>query len=157
MCIIDSFLFYLFQREKMASQQHSSNGQDHNGPVPNGGPGTSSADASAAIPNQPPLSDFLLQLEEYTPTIPDAVVKHYLATSGFDSSDPRVLRLVSLAAQKFVSDVANDALQHCKMRNAGQAVKNNKNKDRKYVMTMEDLGQALNTQGITVKKPPYYT
>ena len=114
----------------MASQQHSSNGQDHNGPVPNGGPGTSSADATAAIPNQPPLSDFLLQLEEYTPTIPDAVVKHYLATSGFDSSDPRVLRLVSLAAQKFVSDVANDALQHCKMRNAGQAVKNNKNKGK---------------------------
>ena len=49
----------------------------------------------------------------------DAVVKHYLSSSGFDTSDPRVLRLVSLAAQKFVSDVANDALQHCKMRNAG--------------------------------------
>ena len=50
----------------------------------------------------------------------DAVVKHYLSSSGFDTSDPRVLRLVSLAAQKFVSDVANDALQHCKMRNAGK-------------------------------------
>lgn len=135
----------------MASQQNPSNGQDHNG----GGPGPSGE--AAAIPNQPPLSDFLLQLEEYTPTIPDAVVKHYLATSGFDSSDPRVLRLVSLAAQKFVSDVANDALQHCKMRNAGQAVKNNKSKDRKYVMTMEDLSASLSTQGVTVKKPPYYT
>ena len=87
----------------------------------------------------------------------DAVIKHYLATSGFDTSDPRVLRLVSLAAQKFVSDVANDALQHCKMRSAGQTIKNNKSKDRKFVMTMEDLGQALGNQGVTVKKPPYYT
>ena len=52
----------------------------------------------------------------------DAVVKHYLSSSGFDTSDPRVLRLVSLAAQKFVSDVANDALQHCKMRNAGKHI-----------------------------------
>ena len=69
----------------------------------------------------------------------------------------RLFRLVSLAAQKFVSDVANDALQHCKMRNAGQTIKNNKNKDRKFVMTMEDLGQALGNQGVTVKKPPYYT
>ena len=66
-------------------------------------------------------------------------------------------RLVSLAAQKFVSDVANDALQHCKMRSAGQTIKNSKNKDRKFVMTMEDLGQALGNQGVTVKKPPYYT
>ena len=41
------------------------------------------------------MSDFLLQLEEYTPTIPDAVIKHYLATSGFDTSDPRVLRLLN--------------------------------------------------------------
>ena len=138
---------------------NGNNGQDHNGPLPNGTStgAEAAAAATAAIPNQAPLSDFLLQLEDYTPTIPDAVIKHYLSTSGFDTSDPRVLRLVSLAAQKFVSDVANDALQHCKMRNAGQAVKNNKNKDRKYVMTMDDLGQALGNQGVTVKKPPYYT
>ena len=31
--------------------------------------------------------------------------------------------MVSLAAQKFISDVANDALQHSKMRASGQSSK----------------------------------
>merc|ERR1712165_220496 len=104
-----------------------------------------------------PLSDFLLQLEDYTPTIPDAVIKHYLATSGFDTSDPRIVRLVSLAAQKFVSDVANDALQHCKMRASGQSSKSKQGKDKKYTLTMEDLTPALSEYGISVKKPHYFT
>ena len=30
-------------------------------------------------------------------------------------------------------------------------------KDRKYVMTTDDLANAMADQGITVKKPPYFT
>lgn len=67
---------------------------------------------------------------------------------------PRI-RLISLAAQKFISDVANDALQHCKTRSSHQASKQ-KGKDRRFTLTMEDLAPALAEYGISVKKPQYF-
>ncbi|XP_050294764.1 transcription initiation factor TFIID subunit 10 [Anthonomus grandis grandis] len=110
-----------------------------------------------------PLSDFLLQLEDYTPTIPDAVTAYYLRTSGFEPKDPRLLRLISIAAQKFISDIANDALQHCKMRTSNSSTSHGASskgakgiKDKKYTMTMEDLTPALAEFGIVIKKPHYY-
>ncbi|KAH3825609.1 hypothetical protein DPMN_127490 [Dreissena polymorpha] len=102
-----------------------------------------------------PLVEFVQQLDDYTPTIPDSVTAHYLSRAGFEPTDPRIVRLVSLAAQKFVSDIANDALQHCKMK--GGVSNKNKGKDKKLVLTMEDLSPALAEYGINVKKPLYYT
>lgn len=64
-------------------------------------------------------------------------------------------RLISLAAQKFLSDIANDALQHCKVRTSNQSSKS-KTKDRTYTLTMDDLTPALSEHGIVVRKPPYY-
>ncbi|XP_046396257.1 transcription initiation factor TFIID subunit 10-like [Ischnura elegans] len=121
-------------------------------------PTTSNSDAIAAGDVKTagqPLSDFLMQLEDYTPTIPDAVTGFYLHSAGFDSSDPRIVRLVSLAAQKFISDVANDALQHCKTRSSNQTAKT-KGKDRRYNLSMDDLVPALAEYGITVKRPHYF-
>ncbi|CAH0557438.1 unnamed protein product [Brassicogethes aeneus] len=109
-----------------------------------------------------PLSDFLLQLEDYTPTIPDAVTAYYLRSSGFEPKDPRLLRLISIAAQKFISDIANDALQHCKMRSSnsssshGSSKTSKGSKDRRYCLTMDDLTPALAEFGISIKKPSYY-
>lgn len=110
------------------------------------------------------LSDFLHQLEDYTPTIPDAVTAYFCQTAGFEASDPRIVRLISIAAQKFISDVANDALQHCKTRTSNApsshgSSRNQKaqnNKDRKYTLTMEDLAPALSDYGITVRKAHYF-
>ncbi|XP_077441461.1 transcription initiation factor TFIID subunit 10 [Vanacampus margaritifer] len=104
-----------------------------------------------------PLADFVMQLEEYTPTIPDAVTGYYLNRAGFEASDPRIIRLISLASQKFISDIANDALQYCKMKGTASGSSRSKTKDKKYTLTMEDLAPALSEYGVNVKKPYYFT
>ncbi|KAH8341530.1 transcription initiation factor TFIID subunit 10b [Drosophila kikkawai] len=104
------------------------------------------------------LSDFMSQLEEYTPLIPDAVTSHYLNMGGFQADDKRIVRLISIAAQKYMSDIIDDALQHSKARTHMQTSNTpggSKAKDRKFTLTMEDLQPALADYGINVRKMDY--
>ena len=103
------------------------------------------------------LSEFVNQLEDYVPTVPDAVTVSYMQRAGFENIDPRIVRLVSLASQKFVSDIAHDALQHCKMRGQSGQSSRKSGKDKRYTLSMDDLSPALNEYGVHVKKPPYFT
>lgn len=118
--------------------------------------GIANGDVKPAV-SATPLADFLMQLEDYTPTIPDAVTGYYLNRAGFEASDPRIIRLISLASQKFISDIANDALQYCKMKGTASGSSRSKTKDKKYTLTMEDLTPALSEYGVNVKKPYYFT
>jgi len=103
------------------------------------------------------VEDLLEKVEKYTPVIPDGVTENILQSAGFESTSPEITRLVSLVAQKFISDISYEALQHCKMRGGGKDEKKKASgRDRKYAMTTEDLVVALSDQGLTVKKPPYY-
>jgi transcription initiation factor TFIID subunit 10 len=88
--------------------------------------------------------------------IPDSVSNYYLHMAGFESADPRMSRLISIAAQKFISDIINEAFTHCKLKAMVPQTGKTKIKDKKYTLTMEDLIPILNDYGITVKKPPYY-
>ncbi|KHJ86241.1 transcription initiation factor TFIID subunit, partial [Oesophagostomum dentatum] len=56
------------------------------------------------------MRDFINELEDYVPTIPDAVTMHFMRSCGCDCSDPRIVRLVALATQKYVSDIILDAM-----------------------------------------------
>ncbi|XP_037959458.1 transcription initiation factor TFIID subunit 10-like [Teleopsis dalmanni] len=112
----------------------------------------------------PAFIELVKQVEDYVPTVPDAITASFLNRNGFETVDPRIVRIISVAAQKFISDIANDALQHCKTRTSNNqhssshgANKDKKpNKDRKYSLAVEDISPALGDHGITVRKPHYF-
>ncbi|KAI5852513.1 transcription initiation factor TFIID 23-30kDa subunit-domain-containing protein [Morchella snyderi] len=62
------------------------------------------------------LREFLGMMDEYAPIIPDAVTDYYLSLSGLSTTDPRLKRLLALATQKFIADIATDAYQYSRIR-----------------------------------------
>uniref|UniRef100_A0A7N0UX18 Transcription initiation factor TFIID subunit 10 n=1 Tax=Kalanchoe fedtschenkoi TaxID=63787 RepID=A0A7N0UX18_KALFE len=66
-------------------------------------------------------------------------------------------RLVAVATQKFVSDVATEALQQCKARQSAVVRdKRYKQHSLRLVLTMEDLSKALGEYGVNVKHQEYF-
>ncbi|CAN4105243.1 unnamed protein product [Withania somnifera] len=104
------------------------------------------------------LADFLASLMDYTPTIPDELVEHYLGKSGFQCPDVRLIRLVAIATQKFIADVATDALQHCKARQSAvvKDKRDKQQKDKRLILTTDDLSKSLREYGVNVKHQEYF-
>ncbi|KAF7632563.1 hypothetical protein Mgra_00008010 [Meloidogyne graminicola] len=75
--------------------------------------------------------------------------------NGISSPDPRVVRLFSLATQKFISDICLDAMQQARIKGLGQV--NKGTRTAKYCLTNELLLPVLEEYGIKLDKPPYYT
>ncbi|KAH9817861.1 transcription initiation factor TFIID 23-30kDa subunit-domain-containing protein [Melampsora americana] len=124
------------------------------------------------------LAQFLLKMDDYKPVIPDEVAAYYLQRVGFECTDVRIQRLLALACQKFVADIAQDAFGYARTRTGqapggrqGPLIPNansanlshphqpgtNTRKDRtRTVLTQEDLSQALGEYGINASRAPYY-
>ncbi|KAI9726764.1 MAG: hypothetical protein M1828_000620 [Chrysothrix sp. TS-e1954] len=67
------------------------------------------------------LREFLGKMDDCAPIIPDAVVDHYLTLAGLPpppQTSRHLARLLALATQKFVSDVAADAYQYARIRSS---------------------------------------
>ncbi|XP_037927700.1 transcription initiation factor TFIID subunit 10b-like [Teleopsis dalmanni] len=105
--------------------------------------------------NQQEFNDFMVQLHDYVPQVPDAVTSHYMRLAGLSDEDPKVVRLISLAVQKFISDTANDSF--LMTRSKTKLTEQEKQaKDRKYTLTLDDAVSALNSNGFSIAKPNYY-
>lgn len=100
----------------------------------------------------PALTSILDAIEDFDSSIPNSVVQHFLNVSGMQTTDQRIVRLIAVAAQKFIHDIVTDSLQHCKLRGA----LGKKTKDKKYTLTIEDLAAALADYGIEVRRQPYF-
>ncbi|KAI1727864.1 transcription initiation factor TFIID 23-30kDa subunit domain-containing protein [Ditylenchus destructor] len=100
------------------------------------------------------LADFFKDLQQYTPTIPDSVALYYMNKNGIANPDPRIVRLFSLAAQKFVSDIALDAMQQARIKGLGQVRKGTS--ETRFTLTNELLDTVLQEYGISAERPPYY-
>lgn len=82
--------------------------------------------AGIVIPDHPDLSRKDKTLKEvldlmdgeFAPIIPDAVTDYYLAKNGFETNDVKIKRLLALATQKFILDVAQDAFEYSRIRSS---------------------------------------
>ncbi|KAF8518053.1 transcription initiation factor TFIID 23-30kDa subunit-domain-containing protein [Hysterangium stoloniferum] len=145
------------------SQPGSSSNQAAQQQLPSDQPQAGARQAEEQARKDRTLTEFLLMLDDYEPMIPNEVTDFYLQRVGFECEDVRLKRLLSLAAQKFVSDIAADAYQHARIRtNAapggrGRTTGTSSARDKtKTTLTMDDLSAALSEYGINAKKPEFF-
>lgn len=97
-------------------------------------------------------TSLLEAIEDFDSSIPDEVVLHFLNVAGMQTNDRRIIRLIAIAAQKFVHDIVSDALQHSKLKGS----QGKKPKEKKNTLTIDDLSAALAEYGIDVKRQHYF-
>lgn len=107
------------------------------------------------------MAELVRTLDDYTPLIPDEVTDFYLERAGFESDDLRLKRLISLAAEKFVSDIAEDAYHYARIRSsAGPGARPKSQaaaRDRsRTVLTMDDLSTALSEWGVNARRAEFF-
>lgn len=102
--------------------------------------------------NDVDLLELLAALDTFNPIIPDALLDYHFTRAGLQCDDVRLKKLVALVAQKFVTDVATDAMAHQRLRISRAS----NTSAKKATLTMEDLTAALSEKGIEVKRPFYH-
>ncbi|KAK0723294.1 transcription initiation factor TFIID 23-30kDa subunit-domain-containing protein, partial [Lasiosphaeria miniovina] len=84
-------------------------------------------DSKAATRKDASLKEFLNKMDDYAPVIPDAVTNYYMTRAGLPpppQTDQRLARLLALATQKFVADIAADAYQYSRIRASNTSANN---------------------------------
>lgn len=88
------------------------------------------------------LCDFLVGVDNYQPTVPEAVSTYCLERSGVDVKDARVAKIVSLAADFLLSDLVKEAREISRLRQ--MSVRNLKRRQEiEDTLEMPDLELSL--------------
>eukprot|EP00882_Tetradesmus_deserticola_P012950 GHRQ01013727.1.p2 GENE.GHRQ01013727.1~~GHRQ01013727.1.p2 ORF type:complete len:128 (+),score=63.03 GHRQ01013727.1:244-627(+) len=113
----------------------------------------------------PRTVEVMTRLEQHIPTVPDELVLHLLRRRGDDLSDNELVRLIGLAGERFLSTILTDAMQIAKRkqslsakerRQLGYAVATGRKDASKTVLLSEDVAEALQEFGISVRTAPYF-
>ncbi|KAK4462325.1 TAF10-like protein [Cladorrhinum samala] len=95
---------------------------------PNGPPVTMMPESRLPTRKDASLKEFLNKMDDYAPIIPDAVANYYMTRAGLPpppQTDQRLARLLALATQKFIADIAADAYQYSRIRASNTNAGNN--------------------------------
>jgi len=110
------------------------------------------------------IATFLVGLDEYRPTVPESVSQYYAQKAGCSAEDPRVIKFLSMACDKYLCDIINDAKQFSQLRqrgvNSGTTKAATKRKaaaleasiQKTEIFEMEDLSRSLEQRNIYVRR-----
>ena len=108
------------------------------------------------------ISVFLKGLDDYRPTVPEALSQYYSQCAGLSADDPRVVKFLSLAADKFLAEIVYDARQFSLARQKGNIIKATAGKrkastaevsiSKSDIFEMEDLCRSLETRKIYIRR-----
>ncbi|CAF1172655.1 unnamed protein product [Rotaria sp. Silwood1] len=76
----------------------------------------SSSSGDETLVDDEDLNKFTSTLDQFTPAIPETVTKYYMRQCGLQTDDDRVIKLMSVSVQKFMTDIINDCFQLHKIR-----------------------------------------
>lgn len=97
------------------------------------------------------LNDFLGAINTYDSTLPEAVSTFYLEKSGMAMKDPRIAKLVSLAADKLLLEIVHEAKQISQLRQ--QSVRNQKRRtEMADTLELADLEASLAQSKIMLRR-----
>jgi hypothetical protein len=103
------------------------------------------------------LNDFLLSLDSYAPTYPENLIRFYLDRSGLEVKDDRITKLMSLAADKLLSEILYEAKQISTLRQQNSRGKKRKFSEVSDGIDIEDLQLSLLQLRIFVRRRKLFT
>ena len=62
-----------------------------------------------------------MKLVDINTTMPDFFINHDMKKAGFIVNDPKLVKIISIASQKFISEIVNDVMQHHKLKTKSAA------------------------------------